>query len=44
MWFILIVSVRQLSVALWLFVHFVYDSLVAICWERAALLAFRLCC
>ena len=27
----------------WLFVRIVQDSLVAMCWERAVLLAFRLC-
>ena len=26
------------------FVHFIYDSLVAICWERAVILAFLSCC
>ena len=34
LWFILIVSVRPLSVSFWLFVHFVEDSLVAICSEE----------
>ena len=31
------------SVGLWLIVHFIYDSLVAICWERAVTLVFHLC-
>ena len=42
--FILIVNVCPLSVCLRNFVHFIYDSLVAICWERAVLLAFRSSC
>ena len=44
LWFILIVNVRPLSGCLWLTVQFIYDSLVAICWERAVPLAFHLCC
>ena len=31
-------------VGLWQFVDFVWDGLVDICWERADLLASRLCC
>ena len=42
--FILIVNVRPLSVGLWLIVHFIQDSLVAICWEGAVPLDFHLCC
>ena len=34
---------RFLLLVLWLFVHF-KDSYVVICWERAHLLVFRLCC
>ena len=40
---ILIVNFRPLSVCLWLTVQFLKDSLVAICWERPAPLAFHLC-
>ena len=36
---VLIFVVCRLSVSLWLFVRFIEDSLVAICWERAVLLA-----
>ena len=41
LWFILIVNVCSLSVS-GLIVHFTYDSLVAISWERAV--TFDLCC
>ena len=41
---ILIVSVRPNSVCLRLFVHFIEDSMVAIWWEKAVLLAFCPCC
>ena len=44
LWFILIVNVRLVSVGLLLIVHFILDSLVAICLERASPLAFHLCC
>ena len=39
-----VVIVRPLSVCPWPFVHFVNYSLVASCWERAVLLAFRVHC
>ena len=41
--FILIVNVRPLSVCFDLLFNFIYDSLVAISWERAIPLAFHLC-
>ena len=44
LWLILIVNVRPLSVCLWLTVQNILDKLVAICWERAAPLGFRVYC
>ena len=35
---------HPLPVCLWLFVQFIQYSLLTICWEKAALLAFCFCC
>ena len=43
LWLILFVNFRSFSVGLWLILHFIWDSFVVICWERAVPLAFHLC-
>ena len=43
LWFIVIVSFRPLSVGFLLIAHFIQESFVVICCERAVPLAFHLC-